>query len=190
MKTHLLKLTPAEFCAATNACREGRAFAEKFTTMSEVWDNCPKPDWMFWILNAIDAPVDEKAERLYAVWCARNTPMADGRTTGALLTDPRSIAALEVAERFAHGNATREELEEAGAAAGPAAGEAAAWDATWASAEVAARASAWAAARELRARNAGWDAAWAAAWAAAPAAAARAAQSNHLRTVIKNPFVA
>ena len=96
MKTHLLSLTPTEFCDATHACPEGRRFAVKYKTMSAVWRACKRVDWLVWILNAIDAEPDEKACRLYMVWCARNTPLADGRTTAALLTDPRSVAALQV----------------------------------------------------------------------------------------------
>jgi len=131
-----LNLNPKEFCSATDACQEGREFAKKYNTMAEVWDACPRADWLFWILTAIDAPVNDKTERLFAVWCARNTPMHDGRTTGALLTDPRSIAALEVAERFAYGNATTEKL-----------------DAAWAAARAAARDAAGAAARAAQANQ-------------------------------------
>ena len=71
------------------------------------------------------------------------------------MTDPRSIAALDVSERFANCNATQEELDAAWAAASDAAraASAAAWAAAWA-----ARA-AWAAARD--ARDAASDAAWA-----------------------------
>jgi len=188
-----LNLTPKEFCDATDACEEGREFAEKYNTMAEVWDACPGADWLLWILTAIAAPVNDKTERLFAVWCARNTPMHDGRTTSALLTDPRSVAALEVAERFAHGNATTEELavarHAARAAAGDAAGDAAwaaAWAAAGASAGDAAGASAWAAAGDA-ARDAAWAAAGAAAE-AADAAEARAAQANQLRTMVSNPF--
>jgi len=188
-----LNLNPKEFCSSTDACREGREFAEKYNTMAEVWDACPKADWLLWILTAIDAPANDKAQRLFAIWCARRTPMHDGRTTSVLLTDPRSIEALEVAERFAHGNATKEELAAAGDAA-RAAARAAARDAARAAAGDAARAAAWAAARAAAgdaARAAAWDAAWAAAWAAAgdaAGAAARAAQANQLRTMISNPF--
>ena len=117
MKTHLLSLSPADFCKATKACEEGAEFAAKYATMAEVWDACNRVDWLVWMLNVIDAPQDEKACRLYMVWCARNTPLADGRTTGALLSDPRSLSALDVAERFANGNATREELAAAESAA-------------------------------------------------------------------------
>ena len=112
-----LNLTPSQFCDATKACEDGRKFALTQPTMADVWDNCSRPEWLIWILYVIDAPRYDKQLRLFAVWCARNTPMPDGRTTGALLSDPRSIAALEVAERYAHGMATAAELAAARAAA-------------------------------------------------------------------------
>jgi len=189
MKTHLLKLTPAKFCDATDACEEGRKFAVKYKTMAAVWSNCPRVDWLCWILNQLDVPPDEKAVRLYMVWCARNTPLADGRTTLALLTDKRSTDALDVAERFAHGNATQKELAAAWDAAGDAARDAAR-AAAWTAAGDAARDAAWAAAWDA-ARAAAWDAAWDAAWTAAGDAArdaARDAQTAEFRRVVSNPF--
>ena len=111
-----------------------------------------------WCLRAVTG--HDREIRLYAVWCARRVQH--------LMIDPRSIAALDVAERYANNLATEHDLE----AARDAAGEAA-WDAAWA--------AAWAAAG---------DAAWAAAWAAAGGAAggaagdaARAAQAARLREV-------
>jgi hypothetical protein len=160
-----LNLNPKEFCSSTDACREGREFAEKYNTMAEVWDACPKADWLLWILRAIDAPANDKGQLLFSIWCARSTPMHGGRTTSVLLTDPRSIEALEVAERFAHGNATKEEL-------------AAACDAAWDAARAAAGDAAW---------DAACDAARDAAGAAAGDAAG-AAQANQLRKMISNPF--
>jgi hypothetical protein len=106
-------------------------------------------DDALWCLRAM--PEHDKHWRLYAVWCARQVQH--------LLTDPRSVAALDIAERHAHGKATDEEL-------------AAAWDAAWAAAWGAAGDAAWAAARA-----AAWDAAWAAAWAAAGGAAWGAARA-------------
>ena len=97
-------------------------------------------DDALWCLRAM--PEHDKQWRLYAVWCARQVQH--------LMTDPRSIAALDVAERYANGDATDGELAAASAAAwdaARAAARAAAWDA--------ARAAAWAAARA-----AAWDAAW------------------------------
>lgn len=124
-----VSLTPAEFCDVTNACKEGRNFALKYATMAEVWDNCLRIDWLMWIANAINQRPDDRTLRLFAVWCARNTPLADGRKTGELLTDPRSVAVLDVAERYAEGFATGKEL----AAARDAARDAA-WDAARAAA--------------------------------------------------------
>ena len=96
--------------------------------------------------------------RLWACWCIRNTKLSDGRTVWDLLTDERSRKAVEVAEKFAVGEATRKELSAARAAARAAA---------WAAARAAARAATW---------DAAWNAAWAAAWNAARAAAGAAAR--------------
>lgn len=85
-------------------------------------------DDALWCMRA--APEHRKEWRLFAVWCAR-------RVTH-LMTDPRSLAAIDVAERFAHGNATNEELDAAWAAAWAAARDVA-WAAAWAAAGDAAR---------------------------------------------------
>ena len=65
--------------------------------------------------------LSDKLLRLFAVWSARQVQY--------LITDPRSIAALDVAERFANGQASNEE-------------RVAAWDAARAAAGAAARAAA------------------------------------------------
>jgi hypothetical protein len=64
-------------------------------------------DDALWCLRAVDGYDREK--RLMAVAFAREVQH--------LMTDPRSIAALDVAERFANGEATQEELNAARAAA-------------------------------------------------------------------------
>lgn len=67
------------------------------------------------------------ALRLLACRFVRETPLADGRRVWDLLSDARSRAAVEVAERYAVGQATEKELDAArGAAWG------AAWTASWA----------------------------------------------------------
>ena len=104
-------------------------------------------DDALWCLRAVDGR-HEREMRLFAVACARRVQH--------LITDKRSLDTLDVAERFANGQATQEELT-------------AAWDAAW----DAARDAASGAARNA-ARNAAWDAAsgaasgaaWDAAWAA------------------------
>ena len=123
--------------------------------------------WTFKCLAGADREI-----RLFAVDCARQVQH--------LMTDPRSLAALDVAERFANGLATSEELDAAWAAARDAARDAA-WAAARATALAAARATAWATAWAAAdaARDAA-DAAWYAARDAADAAraAARAKQEE------------
>ena len=53
-------------------------------------------------------PQHSKEWRLFAVWCARQVQH--------LMTDPRSVAALDVADRYANGEATERELAAARAA--------------------------------------------------------------------------
>ena len=126
-------------------------------------------------------PKYSKEWRLYAVWCARRVRH--------LMTDSRSVAALDVSERYAHGQATGADLVAARDAARVAA-RVAARDATWDAAGVAARVATWDAAWDaarvaagvaarvaagVAARVATWDAARDAAWDAAGAAARAAA---------------
>ena len=121
-------------------------------------------DDALWCLRAVEGY--DREIRLYAVWCARQVQH--------LLTDKRSLAALDVAERYANGKATKEELAIAGEAAVAYATTAVATDdvaaksargAAMAAAD-AARAAAYAAAYTAAeaARDAAWATARAAAW--------------------------
>ena len=105
-------------------------------------------DDALWCLRAVDG--HQREMRLYAVDCARSVQH--------LMKDPRSIAAIDVAERYANGLAT-----DAVRAAAWDAARAAAWDAAWDAARAAARDAVRAAAWDA-ARAAAWDAARAAAW--------------------------
>ena len=80
-------------------------------------------DDALWCLRAVKGR--DREIRLYAVWCARQVQH--------LNTDPRVSACIDVAERFANGEATDEERAAARAAAG---------DAAWAAAAAAAGAAA------------------------------------------------
>jgi len=81
------------------------------TTLNQIRDESP---------CAVDGC--DREIRLYAVWCARQVQH--------LMTDQRSIDALDVAERYANGLATENELDIARAAAWDAARDAE-WDAEW-----------------------------------------------------------
>ena len=127
-------------------------------------EDCPAVDRLWVVIR--NECIDERTLRLFAVWCARQAL--------ALIDDPdpRSVAAVDMAERFANGEATVDELDAAryaAIAAASAAARAAAWAAAWAAASAAASAAARAAARAA-ASAAAWAAAWDAAWVSARAA--------------------
>ena len=128
----------AELLKLNGACVEASEWARRYNTASAAWLACKKPEWMLWALEQIGYK-DESKLRLFACWCARNTPLPDGKTNWDLLTDQRSRTAVEVAERHARGEATDEEL-------------AAAWAAARDAARAAARAAAWDAARDAQAK--------------------------------------
>ena len=114
---------------------------------------------IIWLLCRNDFMTD-KDLRLFAVWCAREALK--------LISDPdqRSVNACDVAERFANGDVTSEELG-------------AAWSAAWSAARSAVWDAAWSA-RDAAAESTARDAADAAAFAATDAA--RSAQIDQLLT--------
>ena len=130
-------------------------------------------DDTLWCFRAVDG--FEKEMRVYAVWCARQVQH--------LMTDPRSLAALDVAERHALGKADDDELEAARAAA------AAAAEATWSATR-----SAWSASESATwsaSESATWSAtrsAWSATWSvtrSAWSATRSAAQEAQLRKLLE-----
>jgi hypothetical protein len=130
-------------------------------SLEEAWAECDRGDWMLWYLSKTG--YDKRKLTLVKVKCVR--------LVQHLLHDERSLKALDVAERYALGEASEEELREAAVAAWDVAE--AAWDvaeAAW-GATAADKAAVWAA----RAATAAARAATAAARAAAADAADDAA---------------
>jgi hypothetical protein len=113
--------------------------------------------------------IDARTLRLFAVWCARQAlALVDD-------PDPLSVAACDVAERYANGEATAEELSAAGGAAWYAAREAAGYAAREAAGSAAGEAALSAAGSA--AGSAAWSAAGSAAWYAAGSATGSATGS-------------
>ena len=165
-----------EFCDTHHACSEGRDWAlANCTDMADAWGKL-QPEWLLWVATQ-PGVLDDRTLRLFACWSVRQV--------WHLLSAERSRNAVEVAERFANGEATAEELTAARAAA-------------WAAARDAARAAAWDVAWDA-ARDAIWDAVWDAVWDVAWDAARDTiwgavwdavwnAQTQWLRDNVPNPF--
>ena len=129
---------------------------EVLTLKEGPWADVPPKDRL-WVATQ-EGVLPDKTLRLFACWCAEQVlHMYEEKYPG----DSRPRNAIEVARRFAVGDATEEDRDAAWAAARAAAG-AAAGAAARAAAGAAAGAAAWAAVGD-----AVWDAASAAAWAAA-----------------------
>lgn len=117
-------LTTKEFCREFCACKEGAKFARKYKTMLECYAALLRGEagansygWALWVATRKDV-MSERALRLFAVRCARSVQH--------LMTYEPATRALDVAEHYANGEASREELAAASAAA-RAAQNAAAW---------------------------------------------------------------
>ena len=99
-----MNMTIKQFCDKHWACKEGMNWAtENCKDMDEVWEKT-KPEWLIWVATRKGVLTDKEL-CLFAVWCARQVQH--------LMTDDRSIAAIDVAERHANGDATDEELNAA-----------------------------------------------------------------------------
>ena len=178
-----------DFLKKHDACTGGAKWALSISgDMADVWNAMieqGKHAWLLWTATRPGVFSDSTLRKL-AYRFVRETPLADGRKVWDLLTDERSRRAVEVAERYADGKATAQELAAARDAAYAA--DVAAFVAL-AAADAAAYAAA--AARDAIARAA--YAAYAAADAAAEAAydaarvAAKAAQVQMIAEM-GNPF--
>lgn len=170
-----LKYFDYEDIQSWNPCYDSSKFISKSWRGTAIdilnLDNVPFQDRLWCVLRT--ELVSDRVMRLFAVWSYRQTLKFLPNQ------DDRSINAANVAERYANGEATQEELSAAESAASSAANAAssAAYSAAWSAANSAANA----------AYSAAWSSAWSAANAASSAAesAAWSAQKDKLIEMIK-----
>jgi hypothetical protein len=122
-----------DFLKKHEACTEGAKWALSIgEEMDVVWNAMVeqgKYDWLIWTATRPGVFPDTVLRKLVCRF-VRETPLSDGRNVWDLLTDERSRNAVEVAEAYADGKATAQELEDAYDAADAAA--CAAYDAAYA----------------------------------------------------------
>lgn len=78
-------------------------FARRFSSMEEVWDNCPRSDWMLWMLENLNVPYSRRGIRIFICKSARRW--------WSFLPDIRSQRAVEAAEKLSQGQLSRGALE-------------------------------------------------------------------------------
>jgi hypothetical protein len=159
MKDHIQQLK------SVGACQEAVTWADQFSDMQAVWDNCERGDWLLWLLGRLSGePESDKRKQVVfiAAQCAREVlPIFEK----CYPDDKRVRECIEACEAYSRGEITMKELR-AKRSAAYAAGDAYADDA----ADAAAAADAANAAVVAAAAGAAADAAYASA-AAADAAA-------------------
>jgi hypothetical protein len=104
-------MTILEFCNRHDACAKDRnwALSKGVATMAELWERTDMyPAWRVWIATR-PGVLPDRDLRLYICWCVRQV--------WHLLADDRSRNAVEVAGRYAVGEATANELAAARLAA-------------------------------------------------------------------------
>jgi hypothetical protein len=142
MKEYLLKI------AEMRACREALEFLGGFETLDEAWQKCEQGDWMLWLAGKLSGePMSDTRKPLVlaACECARLALLFTKKG------EERPLRAIELAEKWAHGDSsiTLDELRKADAAAAYIA-DAAAYAAYSAAADAAADAAAYVAAYARR----------------------------------------
>ena len=95
------------------ACYEAMEWAGD-KTLQEIWETCERGDWMLWLLRRSDLFKTDHRKFTMAKWVCANQ-------VRHLMTDKRSLNALDVAYKCAIGEANSEDLAAAADAAAAAA---------------------------------------------------------------------
>ena len=95
-----------ELLTELNACEDARQWASD-KTLETIISDCHRGDWLLWLAQKVD--IDIRLLTLAKARCAK--------TVYHLMNDDRSRKAVDVAERFGLGLATKEELAYAASAA-------------------------------------------------------------------------
>jgi hypothetical protein len=74
-------MTPKEFCKKHNVCKEAEEFAAQFSTLSDVWENCKRPDWMINMIQMEKIENFDKDIRTFAISRVRNLRKIKSKNT-------------------------------------------------------------------------------------------------------------
>jgi hypothetical protein len=94
-----------------DACAEARTWAKTQPDLQTAWANCQRGDWMLWLLARTTLDQDDPRLRLMAC------DFAEAVLHLVPAGEDRPRRAIDMARKFAHGEATREEMSVARAAA-------------------------------------------------------------------------
>src|SRR5687768_1028839 len=72
--------------------KDFKKLAKSKRSLSEIWQACPRSDWMLWMLDCIEFQ-PATGLRLFACYCAKQSNIIEG--------DLRLVQVIQIAERFA-----------------------------------------------------------------------------------------
>ena len=81
-------------------CEEAIEYYSQFNSFKKAWLDCERGDWMLWIAKKLN--VDKRKLTLAKGKCAE--------LVKHLMTDERSVKAVEISIMYGHGRATEQEL--------------------------------------------------------------------------------
>ena len=113
--THVLELE------SLNACQEAIEFAATHPDAESAWAACTRGDWMLWLAGKLSGPPESEGRRKLVACCCECSRLSLPVYERRYPNDNRVRNCLDVAERWARGEATIAELRKARAAADAAA---------------------------------------------------------------------
>ena len=161
MKTHWSKAL-----VRIGACNAAVLWASGQKSRKAAWENCEVPGWLLFALDKLGKPTEREWRLLACAFARMALPCVQDVAIRAKLAE-----VIEVAERYARGEATREELSAAYSVA-----DSVAHSAAWSAADSVARSAAYSVARSV-ADSAAYSAAYSAADSVARSAADSVARS-------------
>ena len=105
------------------ACSGSIEWAKNYPTRAQAWQACEKPHWLLFAIDKLGKPTEQEWRILACAFAREALPFVRHG-------EDRPRIAIETAERYARGEATREALDAARSAADSAAG-----NETWNAAE-------------------------------------------------------
>ena len=126
-----MKTQVQQFCEKHGACSDGAKFARQFPTLAEVYDACPRGDWLWWMIRK-GGFADKILSVKVAIACAEHVlPVFEKRFPD----DDRPRRAIQAAKDFLDGKITAASAAAYAADAAAYAASAAAYVAAYAAAD-------------------------------------------------------
>jgi len=94
-------LLSTKFQYIHNPCNEGIEWLKTQTSVSQAWENCPRGDWMIWIIDQLG--LISRSQNFALQVAMLEQPLLNGLTVFDLIHDYRSLAFIDLKRQIAGG---------------------------------------------------------------------------------------